>query len=99
MMNQLTYAVPNFLKPFAHKLLVSILDDHIVYYCRLERFDPSPVLRDWAFFVFRVCAFCIRNFGWPRLSRYQRSPDGPRINVNFPTLCTLQVLEYDTNIV
>jgi len=77
MIGQLFYSVPTVLVPFFHKVLASILDHHIVYFCQLEKLGPSPILRSIAYDIFGVCGWLIREFGLPRLSPYKRSPDGP----------------------
>jgi hypothetical protein len=80
MMNQLLYGVPTLLKPFARKLVASILDWNIVHYCQLEKLGPSPVLRTTAYDIFRLCGWLIREFGLPRLDAHQRSPKGMKGN-------------------
>ena len=81
MMNEIIYSVPSLLKPFARKLILSILDEDIVYFCQMEKLGPSPMLRSFTFGLFRLCAWFIRNFGTPRLSPYKRAPDAPNKNV------------------
>ncbi|KAH9214158.1 hypothetical protein DL95DRAFT_524084 [Leptodontidium sp. 2 PMI_412] len=77
MMNEIIYSVPSLLKPFARKLIVSILDKDIVYFCQMDKLGPSPILRRIAYGLFGICAWFIRNFGSPRLSPYKRAPDAP----------------------
>ncbi|CZS92774.1 uncharacterized protein RAG0_03286 [Rhynchosporium agropyri] len=77
MMNEIIYVVPSIFKPFARKLIVSILDEDIVHFCQLEKLSPSAVLRSLTYGVFRICSFFIREFCFPRLSPYKRTPDAP----------------------
>jgi len=65
MMNQLLCGVPTLLKPFAIKLVASILDWHIVHYCQLEKLNPSPVLHTIAFDIFGLCGWFIRECDLP----------------------------------
>ncbi|KAF2171333.1 hypothetical protein M409DRAFT_18448 [Zasmidium cellare ATCC 36951] len=53
MLWQVLYPVPRFLKSFVAKVVASILDWDIVYYCRMEQLGPSPLLREVVFDVFR----------------------------------------------
>ncbi|KAK0120092.1 hypothetical protein ONS95_011505 [Cadophora gregata] len=77
MMNEIIYSVPSLFKPFVRKLIVSILDADIVYFCQMEKLGPSPVLRSIAYSLFGLCAWFIRNFCNPRQSPYKRAPDAP----------------------
>lgn len=40
----------------------------------LEKFHPSPLIREVVHDIFRFCGWLILEFGLPRLSPYQRSP-------------------------
>lgn len=82
MMNELIYVIPSTLKPFARKLVVSILDEDIVHFCQMEKLGPSSTLRSIAYGVFGICSWFIRNFGLPRLSPYKRAPDAPNKSVS-----------------
>lgn len=82
MMNEIIYSVPSLLKPFTRKLIVSILDKDIVYFCQMEKLGPSPILRSIAYGLFGICAWFIRNCGSPRLSPYKRAPDAPNKSVS-----------------
>lgn len=82
MMNEIIYSVPNLLKPFTRKLIVSILDEDIVHFCQMEKLGPSPVLRRIAYSLFGLCACFIRNFGWARLTPYNRAPETPNKSVS-----------------
>ncbi|KAH7346518.1 hypothetical protein BKA65DRAFT_551425 [Rhexocercosporidium sp. MPI-PUGE-AT-0058] len=77
MMNEIIYSVPSLLKPFARKLIVSILDKDIVYFCQMEKLGPSTILRSITYGLFGICAWFIRHFCSPRLSPYKRAPDTP----------------------
>ncbi|KAL2069645.1 hypothetical protein VTL71DRAFT_14324 [Oculimacula yallundae] len=77
MMNEIIYVVPSILKPFARKLIVSILDEDIVHFCQMEKLGPSSSLRSIAYGLFRVCSFFIRELSFPRLTPYKRAPDAP----------------------
>jgi hypothetical protein len=87
MMNQILYPIPTLLLPFARKLVVSILDSDIVYFNQMEKLGPSPLIRGITFNFFRLCGFFIREFGWPRLSPYKRSPETPNSKTVCPTPC------------
>ncbi|KAI9054465.1 hypothetical protein LZ554_001627 [Drepanopeziza brunnea f. sp. 'monogermtubi'] len=85
MMNQTIWSVPSMFKPLTRKVFVSILDWDIVHFCQFEKLGRSLTLRSTAFAFFRLCGFCIREFGAPRYSPYKRVPDGPNKNglINF----------------
>lgn len=57
-------------------MLQQMLTDN--QFCQLEDLQPSAVIRGVAFDLFSVCAWWIRNFGLPRLNRYQRVPEDPK---------------------
>lgn len=76
MLNELIFMIPEGLKPFARKIVVSILDQDIVYFCQLGEFGPSQKLRSCVFFIFRLAALHIRCFCLPRVWSYQRTPSG-----------------------
>jgi len=76
MINQIIYPVPRTYHNFMRKLVVSILDEDIVQLCKLERHGPSSLFRSVAFGIFSLCGWCVREFCWPRLSPYERSPSG-----------------------
>jgi hypothetical protein len=48
----------------------------------MEKYKPSTVTREIVYDVFRLCGWLIREFGLPRLSPYQRSPDAPNKDVS-----------------
>lgn len=77
MLEEILWLVPTLLKPLARKLVVSIIDNDVVYYCQLEKFRPSSLLRTITYGIFRGCALWIRYLGFPRLSAYKRSPEAP----------------------
>ncbi|KAJ5051705.1 uncharacterized protein L3040_001478 [Drepanopeziza brunnea f. sp. 'multigermtubi'] len=85
LMNQIMWSVPSMLKPLTRKILVSILDWDVVHFCQFEKLGRSLTLRSTAFSFFRLCGFCIREFGAPRYGPYKRVPDGPNKNglINF----------------
>lgn len=74
MMNEILYPIPGILKPFARKLVASMLDQDIVHFCQLDKLRPSSTLRTVTYDIFYFCGWMIRNFGLPRLSPYKRSP-------------------------
>lgn len=96
MLNEIIYPIPSFLKPLARKIVASILDWDIIYYCQLENLGPSPVLRGILFDSFRLCGFLIRHLGLPRLSPYRRSPDAPNKQVG-DIICDLSAFEAACN--
>jgi len=77
-LNQMIDDIFMFPKPLLRKIVASILDEDIVYFNQWEKLGPSTVLRSIFFNIFRLCGWVIREFGWPRLSAYKRTPHGPK---------------------
>lgn len=73
MMNELIYSVPGFLKPLFRMVVVSILDWDIVALCQMEKLGRSSSVRFCMYRLFDTAAFFIRNFGFPRLTPYERT--------------------------
>lgn len=73
MLNEIVYTCPSLFKPLLRKVVVSILDWDIVFYCRMDKLGRSSLLRFLMFRVFDLCGWFILHFGLPRLSPYKRT--------------------------
>ncbi|KAK5045932.1 hypothetical protein LTR84_008718 [Exophiala bonariae] len=69
MLDQVLYPIPGPLKGFVAQVFVSIVD-----WDKLEQLAPNSYIREIVFDIFRVCGWLIREFGFLRISAYQRSP-------------------------
>ncbi|KAF8862180.1 hypothetical protein BDZ45DRAFT_212739 [Acephala macrosclerotiorum] len=73
MLNEIVYTCPSLFKPLLRKVVVSILDWDIVFYCQMDKLGRSSLLRFLTFRVFDLCGWFILHFGLPRLSPYKRT--------------------------